>query len=745
MRINALIPFLLPLAVQAADLRLSGKVFDASGAPLFGVGVDLRKAKVGTSTGPDGSWQLTGIINIAEASVEAPDTLVYMWNGTNVGSVPEPTYEQSMIAQVVREAGGSEEPDVAVAAACSDPTTSPSDRQQGLYARQSVSHLGNPILRRSANGLSPGQLAIVRGKLAESFRLPRFDDNPLPLQITSRFDRQLRKREDRSDEEITGLVDRTLVPPLMEVLSRKGLDRALDLRTDGQKSSAVAVDMKTDDITTDQLRKVMNASWIYIPVVDDVFRTEDGDLLTTEVAMTLMWYHIVCDSSEKRLQARLERTVTASGRMIASKSKRSDAADFTLRSATESCVKSLLVKTKQMEAFNVSGQVWEAGKLATTLDIGRREGVRMNDQYLLIENVEGPDKQTRQTEVGWVRTYRVLGGDSVSRTRARIVSGEPYRGLSLRESPVSNLSFEFGYLREPVTIHEKERCETYEDFDYYYGPVTRQFCSDLDKAPSHGSLQGLQLGAQYAIPLWYGLSAGLGMNFLGGEEFVMDVKTSVRQSIPIYRRLSAYVEPEAAIRIMPAGDPRNPSDTTWVPPGVLQWGILWGVEYALAPNVNLRVHFGSSNIDGFDYSKDGVKTEMSNDGTVFGISLQWSLRSVAVDPLDALAGGAFLPGGGSGSGAGVPQGGNGANAGSSVQGTPGSDAPRVYQQTKWRLESERKQLESQLKRAERESGKGSAPYQSSVSGQIQNIYSRISKIEEQLIDLEYKKRRGEIQ
>lgn len=599
---------IFPMLAMAARYDVSGKLFDSSGKPVFGAEVRMLKAGLSTSTNSEGAWQLSGTV-ADTVNGTLPDTIRFVV-GNAEERILQPVAVQSGLVQVM---GGVKQGESTEKLSCLDVKVAP--QEQGKYARQSISHLGDVLLRGNANALRSEQIGLVNNML-RGFHLPRFDDNALPPQLARNF-MSVAQQGGLSNEGLASLIDVGLLPNIKAELDRQGLSRAADLRSEFQKNSSVNDKMKTVDVTGDQLLSVMNSAWIYIPVVDTVVEVTDyrSGMVTSSISMSVLWYRMECDSTDGKVHAKLKNTVTGVGVMAAD--PRSGINSF--QSAVKSCVRDLLTHTKEIPEFNLSGQAIEAGKYATRFDIGKNQGVSRNDQYLLVENVQDSSGTTTAKAVGWTRVY--ARGDSDA--YARIVSGDAYPGLALKEAALSNWSLEWGLLWEPLVVSDGDT-KHYDDF-----------------------LVGGQMNAHYLTPWWYGFAFGVGMNVLGGEEFVTDLKASVRQSIPVYKNLSFYVEPSWAIRFVfsqMAADnntclyynsysgqyyTQTCADASF--PIIFQSGVTLGLELALAPNLNLRAGWETETIYG-DYNGSRMKPS----GQVFNLLLEWTPRGLAVDPLDLM-------------------------------------------------------------------------------------------------------------
>ena len=485
--------------------------------------------------------------------------------------------------------------------------------EQGQYTRRSVSHLGSLWLRGKARALPSSSVGYILNEMQQEFRLPRFDDNPLPANFLREFNAAANGQENLSDEELGRIIEATLVPKIVEVVKLQSIARASGLRTSQQMNSLISDKTKTMDITGEQVLSIMNSAWLYVPVVNEVSILPQRQDVMATVSMSLLWYHIRMDAQGEP-HVELAKVLNASGAMTARRSQGpfSNAEGFCVRSAAQTCVRQLLKETKEIPDFSLSGQVVESGIQSVGIDIGVREGAEPNDQYYLVENVEGKDGSSLAQNVGWIR----ISGreDSLAKrpTSAHILSGSPYAGLALKEIALSSWSIEAGYLGEAMKLDD-----------------------------TSGMLNGFQVGAFYTPHLWYGLSAGVDFELLMGtlastDITIMGGRFALRQSIPLYRRLNAFIEPEISYRNISTG-----GDTS-TDVQAFQFGISGGLELALLPSLTLRGGAGYSSFSA-DVTTDACDERagcatLKSDGVKFGVQLQWTPPSLGFNPLDLFLG-----------------------------------------------------------------------------------------------------------
>jgi hypothetical protein len=170
---------------------------------------------------------------------------------------------------------------------------------------------------------------------------------------------------------------------------------------------------------------------------------------------------------------------------------------FAFRSMVKNGARNILAATQSMPEFRLSGQVLEKDEGYVGFDLGKKEGIRVDDKYDICEFEEKEDGSIVQTKSGWVSVSMVADSNSKEgyKSKAYIVSGDPMTGAVLSEFP-----------RIPIDIAIKFR--------------TSPPADSIDNA-SMG--MGLQLDARYNLGRKFGvqqlfLGVGYSISSAGGWE-----------------------------------------------------------------------------------------------------------------------------------------------------------------------------------------------------------------------------------
>jgi len=147
------------------------------------------------------------------------------------------------------------------------------DETQEHFSRKSISFIDNPVVVGSHIQLKQADLDELASAIHKEIRMPRFDYNPLPDTLVSGFSRRMKDAGTGEWEQITRIIQETLVETIVTTLKTEQEMRAADLLTETDQMSFISRKAKQLGITADDLRSVMNSAYIYLPVIMDVERS----------------------------------------------------------------------------------------------------------------------------------------------------------------------------------------------------------------------------------------------------------------------------------------------------------------------------------------------------------------------------------------------------------------------------------------------------------------------------------------
>ena len=339
-------------------------------------------------------------------------------------------------------------------------------KEAGKYERKSVTYINALwLMDESAHQLSTEQVGFVLDKVKQGITMKRFDYNPVPESFVTDFVNQANavkiqpagpvdlahktgfsgfgvSAPDPMLDSITAVMERTVVPKILEVVDLAKEMRAGNLTSEQQRNSFMSDKAKTMGITMEDIDKVMNSAYIYIPLIKNFREVLKDSSFTLSFDAGIIWFRI-STKGEKARAIPVVRKFTYSmgpgrlGKTYISGTGPIDYKQFAFRSAVKNAVRNLIVATQEIPEFRLSGQVLEQGFMNVSFDLGKNEGVHIDDKYHIVEFTEEADGKISEKRSGFVMVTSV--GDSNSKqgykSKAQVIAGSPFTGAVLSEFP----------------------------------------------------------------------------------------------------------------------------------------------------------------------------------------------------------------------------------------------------------------------------------------------------------------------
>jgi hypothetical protein len=343
-----------------------------------------------------------------------------------------------------------------------------------------------------------------------------------------------------------------------------------------------------------------------------------------------------------------------------------DYREFAFESAVKNAARNLVVATQQIPDFRLTGQVIDKGFLSVGFNLGRREGIKLDDKYQIVEISE--DEQGNQTakKSGWVMVTSIADSNSKHgyKSSAEVIGGSPYVGAILSEYP-----------RLPLDLLIRGRMFAFATRD----TVTALF-SHLSLNNGYGGGLDIQynLGRLFGLnQFFFGLSGGVGTGAVSGTKNDLAAADSTDHGSAnvnwllswsaevslikkfYFGRFVIVLQPQVGYQsiILQTDKWTNASGSDeyyMLNNAALGFAANGALEFALSPAVNIGVGGGYQlygNSSSWDYSyKTGTDgswqkiatisdgTPVNHTGVTASVYLVWSLPSIAFDPLDMLRG-----------------------------------------------------------------------------------------------------------
>ena len=314
---------------------------------------------------------------------------------------------------------------------------------QGLsverYERKTISYVGfvwraTPQARRMTDEQAGMLLEALKKRIVDE--MPRFDYEPLPPALTERFVEEAGAEDSLSVEEVGEVLTETVAPTIMRILDLKKEMKAKGLVSEEERRSFVVRKAKELGITAEHLEKVMNSAYLFLPVVTGYERKvkEEKEKKTVSYSLRggLAWFHLRADGRMEPLKV-----VEAHGRGLAEPDstykwmgRKLKGDEYAFLRAADWMAKNLAVRTAELEEFRLKGEVVDAGWSWVEFNLGKAEGLFVDQRFRVFEDYEEGGK-VRRAKKGFFFVRQV--GDRISRGKVIIGSYEP--GMYVREFP----------------------------------------------------------------------------------------------------------------------------------------------------------------------------------------------------------------------------------------------------------------------------------------------------------------------
>ncbi len=405
-----------------------------------------------------------------------------------------------------------------------------SNKEAGAYERKSISYASTLwLMDGSTRRMPQNYIAPILSKVKNSVEMKRFDYNPLPKTLTSLFT-DVANRHAESDDEtmvdtLTAIMNRTLVPKVIDIVNAEKEMRALGLLTEQQQNSFITDKAKETGITASELRTVMNSAYIYLPVARRYreWRDKGDTTYHASIEIGVIWWNIEVGDSLTKANIIHSEFIRGSASTKVGKSYIHGGypVDFKTKAMFEMLGEvgmNLRVATKEIDQFKLSSQIGEKSFTSATFFIGKDEGVKVDDKYLIMEKTELSDGTVKDEKAGWVRVTKVGVNGEKNKSKASIVSGVPAIGTELKEYPriPIDISLKGRNYRFSVDPDENPVHDTLYDSTYRY-------LRNLKLTDGWGAqLQlSVNLGRMFDVPQFF-LSAEMGIGFLSPEGKILN-------------------------------------------------------------------------------------------------------------------------------------------------------------------------------------------------------------------------------
>lgn len=382
--------------------------------------------------------------------------------------------------------------------------------QERKYQRKSISSLG--LLNLS---LVEVPIALVESRVNFHVQLPRFDYNALSDSALSAYRERISAigSRDVTPSQISAILNETIIPQVSLAVKAVAEARALGNLKEEDLAMAAANKLKGSGLTAADVLKVLNAAYLYAPVVTHYTESLDEEKnLTVTISGYILWFRVKTnpDGSSEAVFLKGSSTVQ-SGTATASTNKtyqtrkrKLEGSDFARVAAVNTWAKNLSVAMRRLPDFQVTAEILSLRDATPEANIGTREGVGLDDGYYAKELFENSKGDLEERTIGFFRVASV--GDNRNNPSAlstfypHITSGVE-RGVLLKEHPQLGLDVairpKFFRLRlsKETTPLRREMLGEYDVEDFFPFPTPLRFALKEDVTEA----VGVEVGFHYNL------------------------------------------------------------------------------------------------------------------------------------------------------------------------------------------------------------------------------------------------------
>lgn len=508
------------------------------------------------------------------------------------------------------------------------------------YERKSISYASILLVLDPSIKIEQSEREYLIKKLREYIEMPRFDYNPIPVELLEDFNMEVKSRGSSvSIDEVVDILKSKFVPKIIEILDIEKEIRAQNLLTEEQRNSFIATKAKALGITAEQAMKIMNSAFIYIPVISkyNVYVDNLTMVNTVELYAGAIWYRVIYKENgegDLKLVVRKETKgigVAGIGKEYKHEGEKVDYKKYAFRTAAIALARDIQVATKDIPEFRLGAQVVEVYSNAVSFPMGKKEGIKIDDGFDLIELQEGLGGEIVQKKIGFSRVVKVADNRTNPRnfSKAQIIIGNGIEaGIYVSERPRLPIDLTVKLTNNPFTVESDE----------------------MTGYSIHAELL-YNLGRNVDIPqVWVGAGIFLGTGDAENLQ-VMKARFDGKPDVGIlgfngilmkkfyYKRFAGIGRTELIFEKITFSKGENELSHSQ-----LGLGIGIGIEYVATPDLNLGFNLGyrffseseewsTGSLQGTFYGLVG-----NHSGTFYSFYLSYSLPKLGFDPIAAIKG-----------------------------------------------------------------------------------------------------------
>ncbi len=514
---------------------------------------------------------------------------------------------------------------------------------QRKYERKSISFIDMLIVTNPNLKVRQDEVSYILRNIRKYIELERFDYNPIPENMMKELRTKLTSRGVITLDELRGLIDETLVPELKKILDIEGEMRAQELVSETERAGFIATKAKELGITAEDIEKVLNAGYLYVPALTNykMLKNKKKNTITCTIGTAIIWYHLIYvgDKAHIELLKITETTSLGTAALDAKglkwppiKGKKVKPQKYAYCSAVDNAARNLQREMKSLSPFKLSAPLMEAFSNSVKFNLGTKEGLRLDWKFDILETIE-TEKGLKEHKVGFVKVRSIANnkknGNALS--GAQPIIGSFDKGM---------LAVEHSRLGLDILIRG---C---------YFPVSTDHSGSLLSSTGNGSF-GIDVAVQYNIgqgiskfiplsilsEIWttmdfqFGIAPGIKGKVWNDEELEWEEKTSTTWGVEFgllkklyFHRLALIGESRFGFTGLSLVDENASS------PG---FTFLGGIEIAVFTDLNIGLQ-GGYRLYGEDKLNGSADIDFA--GPIFGLYVVYSPPSLPFDPWSYIMG-----------------------------------------------------------------------------------------------------------
>jgi hypothetical protein len=374
------------------------------------------------------------------------------------------------------------------------------------YQKKVLTYINAVACRNSVVKVTSKQTPIFIDEVNQALSLVRFECFPLSPIVSIAIQEELDRQSPLDQEQISSLVSDKAGPVLFGLLDDKKEIMAGNMADEAQRASFIALKAKEMDISADQLEKVLNSAFIYLPFIDSISIRSSKDSKDAWQSQAfirggIFLFHLNSNSSEYSVDLDTIITGESSNSLTdivntfgininrTRQGGQEESEESAFRNASKSFAKDISFQLKGIPEFNLGKMISETSAGNVYFQFGRKEGVSVDDRYSIFEQEQDSLGNIRNKDLGFVRVVKVgnNNNDPLALTKARVVSGGGYQaGMLAKERPFTSFDVFISASSVPVQLKP--------------GKIERngQLYSEISSSGHATSFFG-RLGAQYDL------------------------------------------------------------------------------------------------------------------------------------------------------------------------------------------------------------------------------------------------------